>query len=238
MDASETLSGHVRAVHGEDVQDATRVVAGLLAPIERRTLVWIAQRLPRGISSDQLTVLALLAMAGAGASFWLASYTPVGLVLVCACLVINWFGDSLDGTLARVRGEERPRYGYYIDHVVDAFGAVCLLGGLALSGFMAPLIALGLLIVSLLLAIEVYLAAYTLGRFKISYFLIGPTELRILLIMGTLVLLFQPTVLVFGSEQRLFDIVGIIALAGMFATLLVNVATNARTLYRAEPLSR
>ena len=216
--------------------NATRIITGILGPLEKRTLIWLAARMPARVNSDHLTALALIAMLGAGLSYWLASVTPAGLVLVCGWLALNWFGDSLDGTLARVRGHERPRYGYYVDHIVDAFGALFLLGGLGLSGYMSPWIALGLLLGYYLLSMEVYLAAHTIGRFKISYFKMGPTELRILLAVGNLVLLVKPVATLFGQEYRLFDVGGAVAIAGMLVTLVVNVIGNARTLYRQEPL--
>lgn len=217
-------------------RDATRILTSVLAPLEKRTLIWLASRMPARVNSDHLTGLALVAMLGAGLSYWLASVAPVGLLLVVVCLAVNWFGDSLDGTLARVRNHQRPRYGYYVDHVVDAFGALFLLGGLALSGYMSPFIALGLLLGYFMLSIEVYLAAHTVGEFKISYFKLGPTELRILLAIGNLVLLVHPHAVIFGQTYRLFDVGGAIAVVGLFVTLVVSVVKNTRTLYRAEPI--
>src|SRR4029077_19197407 len=158
--------------------DATRVLTSVLAPLEKRALVAMARRMPARINSDHLTGLALVAMLGAGASCWLASTTPTGLFLAVVCLALNWFGDSLDGTLARVRNHQRPRYGFYVDHVVDALGAAFLFGGLALSGYMSPGIAAALLIAYFLLCIEVFLATHTLGTFTMSFFKVGPTELR------------------------------------------------------------
>jgi phosphatidylglycerophosphate synthase len=219
-------------------RDATRIITGFLGPLEKRTLLWLAVRIPGRVSSDHLTLLALAAMLGAGLSYWLASVSAAGLVLVCVFLAVNWFGDSLDGTLARVRRHERPRYGYYVDHVVDAFGALFLLGGLALSGYMSPWLAVGLLVGYFMLSIEVYLAAHSLGRFKISYFKMGPTELRILLAIGNLALLVNPMASIFGHEYRLFDVGGAIALAGMAATLVFNAAANTFALYRQEPIPR
>ena len=230
--ATVTMTQSTRPALG----DATRIITGVLGPLEKRTLLWLAGRIPARVNSDHLTALALIAMIGAGLSYWLASVTPVGLVLVCGWLALNWFGDSLDGTLARVRGHERPRYGYYVDHVVDAAGALFLLGGLGLSGYMSPWIALGLLVGYYLLSMEVYLAAHTLGRFKISYFKMGPTELRILLAIGNLVLLIKPMATIAGHQYRLFDVGGVVAMAGMLVTLLVNVAGNGRALYRQEPI--
>ena len=232
MNAGFTAAAEQRPAY----KDATRVLTSVLSPLEKRTLHWLAARMPARVNSDHLTSLALLAMLGAGLSYWLASVTPLGLLLVVVCLALNWFGDSLDGTLARVRTHQRPRYGYYVDHVVDAFGALFLLGGLALSGYMHPAIAAGLLVAYLMLAAESYLAAHTIGRFQITHFMMGPTELRILLSIGTLVLLVHPDATLFGRTYRLFDVGGAIAVAGLFVTLLFSAITNARALYRAEPI--
>ncbi|OFV90343.1 MAG: hypothetical protein A3G76_01605 [Acidobacteria bacterium RIFCSPLOWO2_12_FULL_65_11] len=224
---------------GHSFREATRVLTGVLSPIEKRCLIWLASRLPACINSDHLTALALVAMLGAGLSYWLASVMPlVGLLLVNVCLAINWFGDSLDGTLARVRNRQRPRYGFYVDHVVDAFAVAFLVGGMALSGFMSPYVALGLLVAYFMLSIEVYLATYALGTFTISYFKIGPTELRILLALGNLVVLVHPTSQLFGREYLLFDVSGAIASLALIATLIVSALTHTRELYRAEPLPR
>jgi phosphatidylglycerophosphate synthase len=219
-----------------EFREASRSLTSLLAPVEKRTLLWLATRLPPWVNSDHLTVLALAAMLLAGLSYWLARLSPVGLLLVVVCLAINWFGDSLDGTLARVRHHQRPRYGFYVDHVVDAAGAVFLLGGLGLSGYMSPLVALVLLVSYLLLLVETFLATYTLGTFTMSYFKIGPTELRILLAFGNLVLLVHPMAEIFGREFRLFDVSGVVAAGGLTVTLVVAVVTHTRALYLAEPL--
>ena len=217
-------------------REATRSLTSILAPIEKRTLIWLARRLPGWVNSDHLTALALAAMIMGGLSFWMARVTPAGLLLVVLCLAINWFGDSLDGTLARVRNHQRPRYGFYVDHVVDAVGALFLFGGLGLSGYMSPLVATGLLVAYLLLLVETFLATHTLGTFTMSHFMIGPTELRILLAIGSLVLLVHPMAGLFGREYRLFDVGGAVGICGMVVTLARAVTTNTRALYRAEPL--
>lgn len=217
-------------------REASRVLTSALAPLERRVLIAMAARMPRAIGPDHLTVLALLAMVGAGLAYWLSATTPVGLVLVVACLAINWFGDSLDGTLARVRRQPRPRYGFYVDHVVDSIGAACLLGGLATSGHMHPLIALGLLGAYLLLASESYLATHAVGEFKLSYFKVGPTELRILLAVGTLALIWRPMVHIGPWAMRLFDFGGAIAIVALVVTFLVAAGRHTRMLYLAEPV--
>jgi archaetidylinositol phosphate synthase len=216
--------------------EAKRIQQSFLASAEKKTLLWLAARTPAWINSDHLTILGLLAMAGAGAGYWWSGRNPAGLAVVILCLAVNWLGDSLDGTLARVRNCSRPRYGFYVDHVVDAFGALFLLGGLGLSGFMSPWVALGLLIAYLMLSIEVYLASYTLGDFKISYFKMGPTELRILLCAGNLGLFWKSMVHLAGRSYRLFDVGGTIGISGMLMILLISVAQNTARLYRREPL--
>jgi len=218
-------------------REAKRIQQSFLAALEKRTLLWLAARTPLWINSDHLTLLGLLAMAGAGAGYWWASVNRWGLIVVIVCLALNWLGDSLDGTLARFRNCSRPRYGFYVDHIVDAFSALFLLGGLALSGYMAPIVALGLLIGYLMLSIEVYLATYTLGEFKISYFKMGPTELRILLCIGNLKLLHNSVVHVAGHAVQLFNLGGTIGIAGMAAILLISATKNTIKLYRREPLS-
>jgi phosphatidylglycerophosphate synthase len=220
----------------DEFKEATRSLTSVLAPLEKRTLIWLAHRMPYWVNSDHLTGLALIAMLLAGLSYWLASVTPVGLLLVVVFLAVNWFGDSLDGTLARVRRHQRPRYGFYVDHIVDAFGALFLLGGLGVSGHMSPFVAFALLVAYLLLLVETFLATQTLGRFKMSYFKVGPTELRILLAIGNLVLLVHPTADVFGREYRLFDVGGVVATCGLLFTLAFATVTNTLALYVAEPL--
>src|SRR6266851_3988071 len=201
-------------------REARRIQQSFLSALEKKSLVWMASRTPIWINSDHLTSIGLLAMAAAGAGYWWSKTNPAGLLLVVVCLALNWLGDSLDGTLARYRNHCRPRYGFYVDHIVDAFSAVFLLGGMALSGYMAPAVALGLLVGYLMLSIEVYLATYTLGDFKISYFKMGPTELRILLCIGNLKLLHNPIVHVAGHAVQLFSLGGTIGIAGMVTILL------------------
>jgi phosphatidylglycerophosphate synthase len=217
-------------------RDAARIQTSVLSDLERRALVWIAHRLPRAVTSDHLTALALAGMAMVGLSYWLASVSPAGLVLAVAGLAVNWFGDSLDGTVARVRQHQRPRYGYYVDHVVDALGAVLLFAGLGLSGYMSAPVAGGLLVAYLLVCIEVYLATHSLGRFQMSFFGMGPTELRLVLAAGSLVLLVHPDAVLFGRVFRLFDVGGLAGAAGLLATFVVSAARNTRALYRAEPV--
>jgi phosphatidylglycerophosphate synthase len=216
--------------------DMKRELGSILSGLEKRALVFLAERMPSWVSSDHLTVLGLLGMLGAGLSFWRASSEPLALLGVAPFLALNWFGDSLDGTLARVRKQERPNYGYYVDHVVDVFGAFFLLGGLGLSGYMTPWIAAALMVVYLMVVSEIYLAAYAVGTFRIHFLRLGPTELRILFAFGTLYLIHRPVVTVFGTRALLFDVGGACAIIGLAVTLLVSSARNTRTLYLRETL--
>ena len=192
-------------------------------------------RTPRWVNSDHFSTLAVLSMVLAGGAYWAAGARRPWLLAVVAALALNWLGDSLDGTLARVRNQQRPRYGFYLDHILDAAGTSFLLAGLALSGFMTPVLALGLLVAYLLLMVESCLTTYTLGEFHISFAGFGPTELRILLAIGTLYLWRNPTVGVLGGRYPLFDVGGAIAIAGMLAAVVVSAVRHTRTLYRQEP---
>jgi archaetidylinositol phosphate synthase len=217
--------------------EARRIQQSFLAVLEKKSLSWMASRTPAWINSDHLTLIGLLAMAAAGAGYWWSKINPAGLLLVIVCLALNWLGDSLDGTLARYRNHCRPRYGFYVDHIVDAFSAVFLLGGMALSGYMAPAVALGLLVAYLMLSIEVYLVTYTLGDFKISYFKMGPTELRMLLCVGNLVVYFwKSSVHLLGRSYRLFSVGGTIGISGMVLILLISAIQHSMKLYRQEPV--
>src|SRR6266496_1418532 len=211
---------------------ANRIQQSLLAVAEKRTLIWLAQRSPAWINSDHLTALGFSAQIMAGVSYALSSRSRYWLLAVIAFLGLNWLGDSLDGTLARVRQRQRPRYGFYVDHMVDGFGAVALMGGLALSGYMHPYLAIGLLIAFLVLSIQSYLATYTLGEFRLSFWSFGPTELRVLLAIGNLALFRWPTVL--PAHYRLFDIGGAAGIAGMSLILFFFTAGNIARLYREE----
>lgn len=209
----------------------------LLAIPERRALEWMARRMPHWVNSDHLTVLGLSGMALAGAAYWAASWNERALLSVLPALAINWFGDSLDGTLARVRKAQRPRYGFYVDHVIDMVGACLLLGGLALSNLMNPLIALALLAAYLMVCGELYLATHASGVFRMSFLKIGPTELRILLAIGTLAAFREPWVRLGPSTSYLlFDVGGIVATFALAIAFVVSIMRTTSLLYRAEPV--
>lgn len=215
-----------------DFRPATRLQEGMSANLESRLLIWMAERTPAWINSDHLTILGFVAQLLTGVSYAVASANKLWLLAGVGFLAINWFGDSMDGTLARVRQQQRPRYGFYVDHMLDSIGVVALMGGLALSGYMSPIIAVSLLVLFLLLSIQSYLATYALGEFRMSFWSFGPTELRFLLATGNLALLRWPWVL--SGHFRLFDLGGAIGVAGMGAMLIFFTARNIVRLYRQE----
>ena len=223
--------------HASGFQSAQRVNRSLTASLEKRALVWMAERAPGWITSDRLTLLGLSAQIAAGLFYALSRYNRYALLSVIVCIVLNWLGDSLDGTLARVRNQQRPRYGFYVDHMVDIFGSVALMTGLAFSGFVHWQIATVMLITFLVLSSESYLATYTLSRFEMSQGFFGPTEIRILLIIGNLALMRSPYSTLLGHRFLLFDVGGVIAAAGMIAMAVAVTVRHTAILYKQEPLS-
>jgi len=216
--------------------DAKRIQESLVAGLERRVLIWVAERTPKSINSDHLTILGFVSQCLAGVCYAVAKLHPYALLAGIVFVGLNWLGDSLDGTLARVRNQQRPRYGFYVDHVCDTIAAFVLMGGLALSGYVHPGIALGMLIAFLMLSIESYLATYTIGKFQLSHWIFGPTEIRILLAVGNIALLRHPMANLLGREFLLFDVGGTIAIIGMSSMLVISSIRHTAQLYREEPI--
>jgi archaetidylinositol phosphate synthase len=211
---------------------APREKAFLLAVPEQRLLEAIARRLPAAVRPDHLTGLALAAAAG----FAVAAAT--GRLWLCAALlVVHWLGDSLDGTLARVRRAERPRDGYYLDHLADA-AATALIGlGLGLSPHMHLAAALLLVIAYLALSINTYLETQALGRFTLGYGRLGPTEARLALIglLAAVALGAHATAHILGLSLTLLDLAGGGAALVMLAAGCVRAFGNLRILAAREP---
>jgi len=234
---SSTTTYGVGSLEKPEFTAATRIQESFVAVAEKRMLIWLAHRTPRWINSDHLTILGFVSQCLAGVCYALARWNSDMLLLGIVCLALNWLGDSLDGTLARVRNRQRPRYGFYVDHVTDTVAAFFLMGGLALSGYVHSGIALGMLIAFLMLSIEAYLATYTLGRFRLSYWKLGPTEIRILLAAGNVALWRNPMVTVLGRQYLLFDLGGVVAIAGMDLMLVVSAIRHTARLYREEKIA-
>lgn len=172
------------------MSQAVRERSALTAPYERRLLDALVRRVPAGVDSDHLTMLGTVAAIGAALGYALSSFNPHWLWLASGMLAVNWFGDSLDGTLARFRSRERPRYGYYLDHAVDAFTTVMVGVGIGLSPYASLYAGLAIIITYLLMSINVYLESTVFEVFKMDYGPVGPTEARIALILGNTVLIF------------------------------------------------
>ena len=220
--------------------DALRIQQSVVAKAEKKVLLWMAARTPEWINSDHLTALGFFAQCLAGVCYALTRWHRQALLWGIFFLALNWLGDSLDGTLARFRGRQRLRYGFYVDHVIDCFGVTALLGGLGASGYMHPLVAAWLLVAYLLLSSEIFLATYALGRFEMSFFHLGPTELRMLLCAGNLYLFLQPSIPWFhvsGSEVSAVDLCGLVAGVGMTAVATFSFIRHGRLLYETERLS-
>lgn len=216
--------------------NALRVHQALTAELEKRLLIWMARRTPTAITSDHLTALAIVSQILAGVAYALTSRDARALWLVNLFLALNWLGDSLDGTLARVRNQQRPRYGFYVDHIADTLGALVLIAGLGCSGFLHWQIAAGMLVCFYALCIESYLATYTIGHFHLSHGVFGPTEIRILLAVGNAVLFFHPYTTIASRRFLLFDVAGAVAIAGMSCMAVAAALRHTAKLYREESL--
>jgi phosphatidylglycerophosphate synthase len=217
--------------------DAPRQMQFLLAVPERRVLRWIAGRLPARVMPDHLTLLGIVAAVGIALAYALSNQSSAWLWAATGLLVVHWLGDSLDGTLARVRGIERPRYGYYLDHLVDALATACIGIGLGLSPYM--LLTTGVLVVVayLVLSINTYLETQALGTFALGYGLVGPTEVRLLLVaINTAIALgVAPRLGVGGTVLGPLDLAGAAVIALMSVALAARGARNLRRLARLEP---
>ena len=215
---------------------APREKTFLLARPEGRVLEWIARRLPAWVMPDHLTALGVVAAVGIAVAYALSNGDPVWLWAASGLLVVHWLGDSLDGTLARVRRTERPKYGYYLDHLVDAIATALIGIGLGLSPYMLLVTGLVLVIAYLVLSINTYLETNTLGVFSLGYGRLGPTEARVgLIVINTLLALGVAPVI---SGFSVLDLVVLGAAGVMLLALLVRAVRNLRELARREPAVR
>ena len=217
--------------------EAEREPNFLLAPLERRFLPWLAGKLPRWVLPDDMTALGVLAAFGVCAAYQLSNEDSAWLWAASGLLVVQWLGDSLDGTLARVRNIQRPKYGFYLDHIVDAIATAAIGIGLGLSPFM--LLSIGTLIVVayLILSINVYLESMAFGRFRLGYGYLGPTEIRAVLIAlnTALALDLGLDFNILELNMTVFDAIGLAIAAVMIALLAGRALGNLRELSKDEP---
>jgi phosphatidylglycerophosphate synthase len=173
-----------------DIKSHRRVNDILLGPLERPTLKWLAAHMPAWVTPDICTMIGVLGALLTGISYVFTSYDKNFLWLASLGFVINWFGDSLDGTLARYRKIERPIYGFFVDHTIDAFSVTVIILGLGLTAYVSFNIACLALIAYLLLCVLVFVRTSAIGEFRISYSKLGPTEIRILTILLNIAMYF------------------------------------------------
>jgi archaetidylinositol phosphate synthase len=204
-----------------DIETHKRVHNMLLGPLERPALQWLAARQPAWMTPDKLLIIGVFGSILTLISYVLTNTHPAFLWLASLGFVINWYGDSLDGTLARFRKIERPKYGFFVDHIVDSGSQVMIFLGLGLSPFVGFGIAAVACIGYLLVSILTYVNAFISGEFRISYARIGPTEMRLIAVIANSLVFFfgNPQIAVGAFTTSAFELtVGVIAvvLIGMF----------------------
>lgn len=226
---------------------AVRIQNSILNGVEKKTLVWLAERQPKWVFSDLLTIIGIIGAIMIGAGFVLSSKNINWLWLSVAGFIVNWYGDSLDGTLARVRNTQRPLYGYYLDHTVDCFNEAFMFIGLGLSHLMRLDIALMILIVYLFLTVNVSVNAHLKSEFKLTYGKLGPTEFRVIAVILIMCIIFIPGIREFHTSIRIFgrdvaltslDIAGLVILAVLTAIYLVTVLQDAIGYAKIDPLPK
>lgn len=232
---------------GYNAKQSKRIQTSLLSAPEKKALNWLAARQPAWVFSDLLTLVGSLGALMIGLGYALSGININFLWLSTFGLLVNWYGDSLDGTLARYRNTQRPTYGFFVDHMVDCFNEVAMFVGFGLSPLVKFDLALLVLVCYLLLSIYVYISAHLKGEFKLTYAKVGPTEFRALaaiintvLIYVTPVRNFSMEVAAFGGQLvlSLFDIVAIVLIVVLFAFLVVNFIKDAKQYAQKEPRVR
>lgn len=227
--------------------DAVRIQTSILNALEKKVLVWLAERQPRWMTSDILTYIGTFGAVVIAAGYILSAWNINFLWLSSLGFVINWYGDSLDGTLARVRKTQRPVYGYYIDHTVDCINEFIMFIGIGLSGLMHFSLAMVILAVYFMLTINVSINAHLKKEFRLTYAKLGPTEFRILAIIANTVLAlvrpiseFALTFFIFGREFTLasLDIVGIVVLLVLAVIYLTTIVRDGRGYAEMDPMPK
>jgi len=218
------------------MKQAERIQTSLLNGVERKVLVWLAERQPRWVNSDMLTFVGTLGALLFAVGFILSQYSVSWLWLSSFGMIVNWYGDSLDGTLARVRKAQRPVYGYYLDHTIDCINEGLMFFGIGLSGWMRLDIALTAFILYLLLTVNVSINAHLKGEFKLTYGKLGPTELRILVILADTLLILLPGIRQFSWHSLgALDILSFVIIAGLGIAYLATILSDIRYYAKIDP---
>ncbi|MFN2158960.1 MAG: CDP-alcohol phosphatidyltransferase family protein [Anaerolineales bacterium] len=223
-----------------DIKKHIRINDILLGPLERPALQWFAQHMPDWVMPDHLTLLGTFGAVIIFLSYWMTNFNPAFLWLASAGFFINWFGDSLDGTLARYREIQRPKYGFFVDHIVDAFNEALIFLGFGLSPYIQFEIASLLFIGYLMMSVLVYVRTCVKGEFVISYAGLGPTEMRVLAIIANTLFFFfgNPILTITGIELTVFDIVGFIIALALLVVFLISSYSQAKELARIDPVKK
>lgn len=231
----------------ETKENAVRIQTSLLNPYEKKLLIWTAERLPRWVTSDMLTWFSLFGSVVIAAGYLLTNYHPAWLWLSSLGFVFHWFGDSLDGTIARVRNQQRPLYGFYIDHNMDCVSEFFIFGGMGLSAYMHFWMGLLLFVVYLGMEVYVMICAHLKNEFKLTYGAFGPTELRVLMILLNTVWFFvEPlhdfsyslTVGPLSGELFSLDLAGVVVFVILCQMYFSSMIKDGRYFAALEPLKK
>ena len=219
--------------------DAVRIQTSLLNASEKKVLVWLAKRQPEWMTSDMLTAIGTVGAVIIAVGYILSGYNINFLWLSSFGFIVNWYGDSLDGTLARVRNRQRPIYGYYIDHTVDCLDEFMIFIGIGLSGLMNFELSLMILALYFMLTINVSINAHLKKEFKLTYARLGPTEFRILAILANTVLVLIPSLTEFSLFGLSFlDYVGIVVFLVLLIIYLTTIAKDAKEYAEMDPMPK
>lgn len=225
-------------------KQSVRIQTSILNGVEKKALLWLAERQPKWVSSDMLTFIGFLGAVVIAVGFILSNYNVHFLWLVCLGFVINWYGDSLDGTLARFRHQQRPIYGFYLDHTIDAINEALMFMGTGLSPFMRFDLSCVLLVVYLMLTLNVSINAHLKNEFKLTYAKLGPTELRLICIIANIMLIFVKPMQTFvweipllGSTLTMYilDVVGLVVLLVLIIIYFVEIIQDIRYYAKIDP---
>lgn len=228
-------------------EQAKRIQTSILNAAEKKVLVWLAERQPKWMTSDILTFIGVLGAIIVAVGYALSNYNINWLWLSTLGFFVNWYGDSLDGTLARVRGTQRPIYGFYLDHNIDGITIALMCIGAGLSKLLNLYIAMGVLVVYLLLSISVYINSHLKGEFKLTYAGMGPTEFRLIIMIVNTLFIFIAPLREFSTEFSVlgtsvyfgaFDFIGCALLLILLVIHIHNFVNDAKGYAKIDPLKK
>ncbi len=231
----------------EDKKQAARIQTSILNPLEKKVLVWLAQRMPAWVTSDMLTFVGFLGAIVMATGYALANLNLNWLWLSCLGLMINWFGDSLDGSLARVRNTQRKTYGFYIDHNVDVINETIMFVGVGLSPLVNMSFAMFALVAYFMLSIYVYIDCHLKGEMRLTYAGMGPTEFRLILIIVNICFIYIPwlsqwkkPITIFHNDFQvgLFDYIAVAAALAIFAAYIVSFFKDLKYFNQQDPIKK